>query len=129
MLSTFPCDLILFVPLSTERYQERGFNQAEELARGVSSQIHRPALKGFVRIKNTDPLYNLSLEARKETIMNAFVLKKKPSKKLQNKRILLVDDIFTTGTTLAELAHLLLPLTSKIIFLTLTRALIADPLD
>lgn len=127
---SFPLpDLILSVPLYSGRLKERGFNQSEELARGISSQINRPAVKLFLRIKDTTPLFDLNPEERRQEISGAFKLTKNADKRLHNKRILLIDDIFTTGTTLKELSGLILPWTKKIIFLTLTRAMIIDPID
>lgn len=122
-------DLLIPVPLHLQRQRERGFNQARELARGLASQWHIPVCEAVVRIKHTEPLYALSAEARESEMQNAFELKEKAQKKVQKRRVMLIDDIVTTGLTLQSMALELQPMTKKIISLSLARALIADPLD
>jgi ComF family protein len=87
-------DLIVPVPIHAARRRKRGFNQVDLIFSSVASpQIAR-------RIKNTEPLFEQSLSERKKTLQNAFEV----TSDVQGKRILILDDIVTTGSTLSELA-------------------------
>jgi len=107
-------DLVMPVPLHARRLRERGFNQSYLLVRNW----HRIAEKlninlshiqidtdMFIRHKDTKPQVSLRGEKRRENIKNAFEVKN-PSK-IEGKRILLVDDVFTTGSTVIECAKVL----------------------
>lgn len=90
-------DIIIPVPISDNRYLERGFNQVEDMLDLCSI----PYVK-IKRIKNTVHMYDLkdSIQ-RKENISNAFILVNKD--RFKNKNILIVDDIVTTGATIEEI--------------------------
>ncbi len=97
-------DAIIPMPLSSERIKERGFNQVLELLNVIKRKqqviIDTHSIK---RIKTTQSLANLSFEQRQIEIKGAFEAKPVPYK-----RVLLVDDIMTTGASLSELAKTLL---------------------
>jgi ComF family protein len=97
--------LILPVPLHRERLQQRGFNQALILARtffpDLKSRIETTAL---VRTRRTAAQTGLSGAARRKNIQGAF---KAVEAKVAGRRILLIDDVFTTGTTVNECAQVL----------------------
>jgi len=99
-------DLILPVPLHLKRLQERGFNQAKLLAEiffaDSKDLIHSDLL---LRVENTPHQVNLSGEVRRQNLKNAFAVAKKD--KVLAKRVLLVDDVFTTGATVDECARVL----------------------
>ncbi|WP_017327354.1 ComF family protein [Synechococcus sp. PCC 7336] len=88
------------IPLHRERRQERGFNQAEVVSRAfceVTGDRHRPRL--LRRVRATTPQYGLSAAERSGNLVGAFVATEAASG--DRSPILLVDDIFTTGSTLA----------------------------
>lgn len=93
---------LAFVPLCYRKLLKRGFNQAEVLARTISKNLNLPLYDGLLKIKETKDQANLSYEERLTNLKNAFALKNKPPEK-----IILVDDIKTTGSTLKECAQVL----------------------
>ena len=98
-------DVLVPVPVHGSRFRERGYNQAEELARELSRILQIPCDTGLVfRTRNTQPQNGLSPEQRKENVKQAFAVKKHA---LIPRRVLLVDDIYTTGSTRNELENLL----------------------
>ena len=96
-------DYIMTVPLHPTRYRERGFNQSELLAAGISQHFSIPFLNNhLIKIR---PTLNQSLSKRKDRFTNlkgAFRIHH--SKKIDGKNILLVDDLITTGMTASETA-------------------------
>jgi len=99
-------DYILFVPIHKKRLKERGFNQSEKIARYLSKLVDKPILDCIYRKENTRKLYNLSKIERNIELKNAFDIKSN-IKELRNKNVLLVDDIFTAGSTVNEISKLL----------------------
>ncbi len=99
-------DLVTHVPLSPQRWRERGFDQAWLLARGLARRSGLRA-RAYVldRIRWGGPQTELKEEARWRNVRGAFVLKA-PSL-VQSKRILVVDDVLTTGATASEYAKVL----------------------
>ncbi len=100
-------DLIVPVPLHRSRKAERGYNQAELLARYLSSKLNIALdSKNLIRTKATKIQNKLLRHEREENIKDAFRVK--ASGVFKDKRILLVDDIFTTGATVNECARVLM---------------------
>ena len=95
-------DFLLPIPLHANRFRQRGFNQAERIAQGVAKVWRVPVRTDIlVRIRDTVPLSSLnSHEERMKSINGAFEVQSPDS--IQNRKILLIDDIFTTGTTINE---------------------------
>lgn len=92
---------IMPVPLHKKRARERDYNQCEEIAKEFSFLTgYEFNKKVLSRIKDTKPLYNLKVKERKEVIKNAFKVDKSF---YTGKKVLLLDDIITTGTTLEEI--------------------------
>lgn len=96
------------IPLHSNRLQERGFNQAEIIAKSfcqLTGFKFQPG--GLQRIRDTQQMFSLNFAEREENIKNAFVLNKNLLRSQSNLPILLVDDIYTTGTTAREAAKIL----------------------
>ncbi len=103
-------DLILPVPLSKERLQTRGFNQAWELATQLAAQSGSRAQLEYallLRVKNTQPQTALKREARLENVKDAFQIDPLRSSVLKGKRVALVDDVMTSGASLFAAASAL----------------------
>ena len=100
-------DFILIpVPLEKRRLKWRGFNQAEEIAKELSKFLNLEVLNNvLIKIKETLPQVELSDKERKENIKGAFEVKGREL--IKNRKILLVDDIYTTGSTMAECSRVL----------------------
>lgn len=96
-------DCILPVPLHPQRQRERGFNQAIEIARPLARQLGCSLdLDTCIRSRATPPQSRLSAHQRRRNLRGAFTLTRTPAR-----RIALLDDVMTTGSTLNELASLL----------------------
>lgn len=94
------------VPLDKRRLKWRGFNQAECLAKELSKVLKVPLISDcLIKIKETLPQVELKEEKRKENIKGVFLIKNK--EKIRKKKVLLVDDVYTTGSTLNECARVL----------------------
>lgn len=95
-------DLIIPVPLHTQRHRERGFNQADLLARRCSSRLGIPvAANLLMRQRATSPQVGLTLAERQTNIAGAFALASQHAyKRLAGRHLVLIDDVSTTGSTL-----------------------------
>lgn len=99
-------DALVPVPLHRTRMRERGYNQSLLLANTLSENTGIPVINALVRIKNNPPQYLIKDKAEKErNVMGVFAVKNKED--IKNKRIILVDDIFTTGATSNECGKVL----------------------
>jgi len=95
------------IPLYKKRLKWRGFNQSEEIAKGLASYLKIPLINDcLIKTRETLPQIDLSGEERKKNIKNVFLIKNREL--IQNKKILLVDDVYTTGSTMEECAAKLL---------------------
>jgi ComF family protein len=92
-------DAVAPVPLYWRRRLQRGFNQAELLARGLSRRTGIPVIRALRRLRPTPAQAGLSNSARRENVSQAF-----GARGVQGKRILLIDDVMTTGATAASCA-------------------------
>ena len=118
-LENIKFDYITFVPLHKKRMRKRGFNQSEKIAKELSKIIDIPILDCIHRKSNTNKLYNLNRKERKIELRNAFLVKE-DIKYAKDKDILLIDDIFTTGSTVNEISKILkLNNVNKILIMTL----------
>jgi ComF family protein len=98
-------DVIVPVPLHPARERERGFNQATLLAELLSRQIGVPLRPALERIRFTKTQTAHDRAERMENLRDAFRLRKKAD--VRQSRVLLIDDILTTGSTLSECARVL----------------------
>jgi ComF family protein len=94
---------ITFVPMRPKAERERGFNQAELLARELGKLWGIPVVRALEKIKDTKSQAGLPYDARRENVRGAFRL----AKFIPCASILIVDDVYTSGTTLNECARTL----------------------
>jgi len=118
------CDLVIPVPLHRARHRERGFNQSEVLAEGVSQAMNLPLVKDILkRKKNTQDQTYLNAQQRTENVRDAFMVIQ--PEKINERDVILVDDVITTGATLNECARMLQKAGAKRI-LAVTLAVVID---
>lgn len=107
-ISQLEFDYIVPVPLHWTRYASRGFNQAQEMAKVIGREKKIPVLQLVRRTRKTAFQWSLPALRRRENVLNAFDLslryKLMGTDFLQDKRVLLVDDLCTTGATLKQVA-------------------------
>lgn len=104
--SEYDFDLCTFVPSAKEAFKERGYNQAELLAKDFCEITGVKCVDLLEKIFHTESQHNLSSAERSGNLVGAIALK--DSVDIENMRILLIDDIKTTGATLNECAKMLL---------------------
>ncbi|HSB79407.1 MAG TPA: ComF family protein [Candidatus Methylomirabilis sp.] len=113
-------DGLVPVPLHWRRRLRRGFNQAEILARGVGRDHRLPVLRGALRRLRPTPPQQGDADARRANVRDAFAVP--DGKVAAGKRLLLVDDVFTTGATANACAQVLLAAGAEAVgILTLAR--------
>jgi len=114
-------DCVCAVPLHRVRKRERGYNQSELLARKLASELGLPFVQPIYRRVYTRSQTNLSRQARLQNLAGAFALRKRSD--IAGKRVILVDDVFTTGSTVNEAAQTLKDAgAAKVAVLTAARA-------
>ena len=91
-------DNVLPMPLSRERLAERGFNQALELARALAPGKLRSDL--LLRVRNTPAQAELGLAARLRNVQGAFAVEPLQAAQVRGRRLVLVDDVMTSGASL-----------------------------
>ena len=116
-------DLIHSVPLSERRMKSRGYNQVDLFSEAVSTYFKIPLEREvLVRKKETKQQFDLPRELRFKNVRGAFKIK--DANKIKDKTILLLDDIYTTGSTVFECSKALREAGAKKVYvLTLSRAL------
>jgi ComF family protein len=102
-------DLLVPVPLHPRRLWQRRFNQAALLAQAIGRRADKPvALEALVRVKPTRTQVGMSRAARAENIQGAFRVTPTGAARLHHRRVLLIDDVLTTGATANAAARVLL---------------------
>jgi competence protein ComFC len=106
-LSFWRNSFVTAVPLNWQRRNERGFNQSEELARGLAD-LHKLKYRFDLlkRLRNTDHQAWLKKNERDSNVKHAFDVGN-PRDNLRSAEVILVDDVFTTGSTMNECARIL----------------------
>lgn len=99
--------LLIPIPLDQKRMKWRGYNQSEEIAKRVSEilKVSMPQVDVLAKIKKTPPQVTLSEKQRRENVKDSFKVIK--PKMVADRRIILIDDVFTTGATMEECARIL----------------------
>ena len=99
-----PYDLIIPLPLHPDRLRQRGFNQSAEIARRLGKKLRLPLdCHSLIRTRATAPQAELALKERTRNVRGAFECQRD----LNGQRLLLIDDVMTTGATLREAARIL----------------------
>lgn len=99
-------DLITWVPLSPQRKKERGYDQAFLLASAAALELGEVAVETLRKERNTDPQSGLTEDAqRRANVLGAYT--PVDPELVAGKRVLLIDDVVTTGSTLSECARML----------------------
>ncbi len=96
-------DIIISVPMEKIKKQKRGYNQAELIAKSIAKKyeiLHQEDV--IVKIKNTKTQSTLKKGERKDNIKDAYIINEK--NKIKGKKIILFDDIYTTGSTVNEIS-------------------------
>lgn len=107
---------IVPVPLHDKKLRERGFNQAELVAKSfceITGYSHFPHL--LTRVKNTDAMFSLNPIERKQNITQAFTVGKDYPKFNRQHSVIILDDIYTTGATVEEVIRVLNTLQIKVL--------------
>ena len=98
-------EIIVFVPMTDEEVKKRGFNQAELLAYEVGNRLNIAVLPALVKVKDTSQQKELKGKDRANNLDGAFAC---AFEQVKGRKILLIDDVFTTGATANECAKTLL---------------------
>ena len=107
-ITYYPIDYMVCVPMSKARLRKKGFNHSLLLAKDLSKLSNIIFLKDvLIKMKDTKKQVGLNYDERKRNLKNSFILKEKYKNTLKNKNILIVDDVFTTGSTINECAKVL----------------------
>lgn len=121
--SSIKVEYITYVPSSKRKLKNKGFNQCEFLAEELAKKLELPCLKTLKKRNNIKEQKKLGFEERKENVKDAFSLEN--NLKLNDSRILLIDDVITTGATLTSCVKELKKIENiKIIILTIGKSYI-----
>jgi len=98
-------DILIPMPLHAARLRQRGFNHATEIAREIARRLNLPlSLTSCERVRDTPPQVALAYDQRRRNVRDAFTC----MNNVAGKRVALIDDVMTTGTSLDELAKTLI---------------------
>ncbi|MBX9879319.1 MAG: ComF family protein [Candidatus Obscuribacterales bacterium] len=117
--------VLIPIPLHSERLWQRGYNQAEEIAKHLSTRVEAPVeTRALKRVKNTEAQFGLSRLARLQNMNDAFVA---GGKFCVGRHVILIDDVYTSGATLVEAAQEILDSGAlSVLALTVARAVFKE---
>lgn len=99
-------DIVISVPVSRRRKMERGYNQSELIAKDICKKLNKKYSRDIlIKTKNTTAQSTLNKEQRKENAKGVYEIRKQD--KIKGKKVLLIDDIYTTGSTVNECSRAL----------------------
>ena len=108
-------DYIIPVPIMKKRQEERGYNQAEAIAKKLGEHYNLPIRMDVVeKIRQNEEQAKLSGKAREDNVIGVY--KVVDSKEVKDKTVLIVDDVITTGSTASELAKILVKAKAKNVY-------------
>lgn len=100
-------DVLTWVPLSAAKFKDRGYDQVEQVGRSVARELGQPLTPTLKKVRDTTTQSTLeALDARRANVLGAYVVTNPEA--VRGKRILLLDDVITTGSTASECAKTLL---------------------
>lgn len=130
MLPTGEEEILVPVPTDERRRRMRGFNQATLLARHLGAQWGMPMCEALMRVRRCAPQTGLSEAQRRENLVGCMTVRERSVDCIRGKHVLLIDDVYTTGSTAAEAARALLAGGAKsVALLTAARAGIGNRND
>lgn len=97
-------DALIPVPLHPARQRQRGYNQAAVLAEAIGRRTGIPVEQAVRRVRNTIPMKELDEQGRRNNLENAFLIDRDG---VEYKRVIVIDDIYTTGSTMDAVAMVL----------------------
>ena len=103
-------DILIPVPIHKKRYKTRGYNQSELIAKQIAKKLKNIELRAGIieKVKNIKPQSTLTKDQRIENVNEAYRLVKfTTNDNIKNKKILLLDDVYTTGSTVNECSKIL----------------------
>jgi ComF family protein len=104
--------ILIPVPIDKKKLKTRGYNQSEELAKELSKVLEIPTISNvLIKTKYTKPQAESTKAEREKNLQEAFTIKN--IDKISGKKIFLVDDVYTTGSTMNECAKVLLKAGAK----------------
>lgn len=104
--SLFENSILIPVPMDKKKLKKRGYNQSEELAKELSKKLEIPLiLNNLIKTKITLPQMELPEKERRENLKNSFACQN--PEQIKNKKVFLIDDVYTTGSTMEECAKVL----------------------
>lgn len=116
-LARLAFDVIVPVPMFSAKERQRGFNHAALIGRYLARLVGKPCLADvLLRTENTQPMRGLSPTERKLNVKGKFAYNKKYGTLLEGKKVLLLDDFYTTGSTAAACYEALLSAQPEIVY-------------
>lgn len=104
----YSADLVAFVPMSRDGLRQRGYNQSYLLAKSFSERMNIPLVDLFEKKNKVKKQEGLGFNERFKSVENAYYVKEGIRPIVEGKTILIIDDVFTTGSTMSVLSNLLL---------------------
>jgi ComF family protein len=103
----FKNSVLVPIPMYWKKKNRRGFNQAEVMCKSISEKTGIPRCNLIKRIRDTKTQVGLSKESRINNVRDAFIIDHVRFSEISSKTIILIDDVFTTGSTLEQCARVL----------------------